>query len=63
MLAVGERRAELQRSERRLQSVIKVSSWWFYNQQEEDLNQKLPKVIDRLLFNVAVDNAGQTADK
>ena len=59
----GERRAELQRSVRRQQFIIKVSSWRFYNRQEEVLDQKSPKVIDRFVFNyLAVDNAGQTAD-
>ena len=59
----GERRAELQRSTRRQQFIIKVSSWRFYNRQVEVLNQKSPKVIDRFVFNyLAVDNAGQTAD-
>ena len=43
--------------------IIKVSSWQFYNWQEEVLNQKSPKLIDRFVFNyLAVDNAGQTAD-
>ena len=55
-----ERRAELWRSARRQQFIIKVSSWRFYNWQEEVLNQKSPKVIDRFVF--AVDNAGQKAD-
>ena len=42
---------------------IKVSSWRFYNRQEEVINQKSPKVIDRFVFNyLGVDNAGQTAD-
>ena len=59
----GERRANLQRSARRQQFIIKVSSWRFYNQQEEVLNQKSPKVIDHFVFNyLAVDNTGQTAD-
>ena len=59
----GEKRAELRRSARKQQFIIKVSSWRFYNWQEEVLNQKSPKVIDRLVFNyLAVDNAGQTAD-
>ena len=32
---------------------------WFYNQQEEVLNQKSLTVIDRFVFNnLAVDNAG-----
>ena len=54
----GERRAELQRSARRQQFIIKVSSWRFYNRQEEVLNQKSPKVIDRFVFNyLAIDNA------
>ena len=58
-----ERRAELRRSARRQQFIIKVSSWRFYNRQEEVLDQKSPKVIDRFVFNyLAVDNAGQTAD-
>ena len=58
-----ERRAELRRSARRQQFIIKVSSWWFYNRQEEVLDQKSPKVIDRFVFNyLAVDNAGETAD-
>ena len=36
----------------------------FYNRQEEFLDQKSPKVIDRFVLNyLAVDNAGQTADK
>ena len=55
-----ERRAELRRSARRQQFIIKVSSWRFYNRQEEVLNQKSPKVIDRFVFNyLGVDNAGQ----
>ena len=59
----GERRAELRRSARTQQFIIKVSSWRFYNLQEEVLDQKSPKVIDRFVFNyLAVDNAGQTAD-
>ena len=59
----GERRAEFQRSARRQQFIIKVSSWRFYNRQEEVLDRKSPKVIDRFVFNyLAVDNAGQTAD-
>ena len=59
----GERRAELRRSARKQQFIIKLSSWWFYNRQEDILNQKSPKVIDRFVFNyLAVDNAGQTAD-
>ena len=63
----GERRAELRRSTRRQQFIIKVSSWRFYSWQEEVLDQKSPKVnwkvIDRFAFNyLAVDNAGQTAD-
>ena len=59
----GEKRAELRRSARRQQFITKVSSWQFYNWQEEVLNQKSPKVIDRFVFNyLAVDNAGQTAD-
>ena len=37
------------------QFIIKVSSWRFYNQQEEVLNQKS-------LNDLAVDNEGQTAD-
>ena len=41
---------------------IKVRSRWFYNQQE-DLNQKSPRVKNRFVFNnLAVDNVGQTAD-
>ena len=40
-----------------------ISSWRFYNRQEEVLDQNSPKVIDRFVFNyLAVDNAGQTAD-
>ena len=59
----GERRAELRRSARRQQFIIKVSSWRFYNRQEEVLDRKSPKVIDRFVFNyLAVDNAGETAD-
>ena len=46
----GERRAELRRSARRQQFIIKVSSWRFYNRQEEVLNQKSPKVIDRFVL-------------
>ena len=58
-----ERRAELRRSARRQQFIIKVSSWRFYNRQKEVLNQKSSKVIDSFVFNyLAVDNAGQTAD-
>ena len=59
----GESRAELRRSARRQQFIIKVSSWRFYNRQEEVLNQKSPKVMARFVFNyLAVDNAGQTTD-
>ena len=58
-----ERRAELRRSARRQQLIITVSSWRFYNQQEEVLNQKSLRVIDRFIFNnLAVGNAGQIAD-
>ena len=46
----GERRAELRRSARRQQFIIEVSSWWFHNRQEEVLNQKSPKVIDRFVL-------------
>ena len=51
----------------RLIFTIKVSSWRFYNRQEEVLDRKSPKVnwkvIDRFVFNyLAVDNAGETAD-
>ena len=35
---------ELRRSARRQQFIIKVSSWRFYNRQEEVLDQKSPKV-------------------
>ena len=53
----GERRTELRRSTRRQQFIIKVSSWRFYNRQEEVLNQKSPKVIDRFVFDyLAIDN-------
>ena len=46
-------------SARRQQFIIKVSFWRFYNQQEEILNQKSLRVIDRFVFNnLAVDNAG-----
>ena len=42
---------------------MKVNSWRFYNQQEEVVNQKSPKVIDGFVFHyLPVDNAGQTAD-
>ena len=59
----GARRAELRRSARRQQFIVTVSSCRFYNRQEEVLNQKSPKVMDRFVFNyLAVDNAGQTAD-
>ena len=35
----------------------------FYNQQEEDLNQKSPRVIDHFVFkNLAVDNVCQKAN-
>ena len=58
-----ERRAELRRSARRQQFIITVSSWRFYNWQEEVLDQKSPKVVDRVVFNyLAVDDAGQTVD-
>ena len=45
------------------QFIIKVISWRFYNQQEEVLNQKSLRVIDRFVFNnlAAADNAGQLA--
>ena len=57
----GERRTELRTSAKRQQLIIKVSSWRLYNQQEV-LNQKSLRVIDRFVFNnLAVDNAGQTA--
>ena len=56
----GQRRAELRRSARRQQFIIKVSSWRFYNQQEEFLNQQSLRVIDRSVFNnLAVNNAGR----
>ena len=47
--------------------IIKVSSWRFYNRQEEVLDQESPKVnwkvIDCFVFNyLANDNAGETAD-
>ena len=43
--------------------IIKVSSWRFFNQQEEVLNQISLRVIDWFFFNdLAVDNEGQTAD-
>ena len=58
----GERRAEFRRSARRQQFIIKVSSGRFYNQQEEVLNQTSLRVIDRFVFNLAVDNTGQKAD-
>ena len=58
-----ERRAELRRSARGQQFIITVSSWRFYNWQEEVLDQKTPKVVDRVVFNyLAVDDAGQTVD-
>ena len=58
-----ERRAELRRSARRQPLIITVSLWRFYNQQEEVLNQKLLRDIDRFIFNnLAVDNTGQIAD-
>ena len=44
-----ERRAELRRSARRQQFIITVSSWRFYNWQEEVLDQKSPKVVDRVV--------------
>ena len=64
---IQKRRAELRRSARRRQFIIKLSSWRFYNRQKEVLDQKSPKVnwkvIDSFVFNyLAVDNAGQTAD-
>ena len=38
---------------------IKVRSGQFFNQQEEDLNQKLPRAKNRFVFNnLAVHNAG-----
>ena len=59
----GERRAELRRTARGQQFIIKVSSSRFYNQQEEVLNQKLLRVIDPFVFNnLAVENAVQQAD-
>ena len=54
----GARRAELRRSARRQQFIVKVSCWRFYNRQQV-LNQKSPKVMARFVF--AVDNEGQTA--
>ena len=54
-----ERRAEIRRSARRQQFIIKVNSWQFYNRQEEVLNQKIAKSYRSLRL---VDNAGQTAD-
>ncbi|CAH3118882.1 unnamed protein product, partial [Porites lobata] len=64
----GERRAELRRSARRqnvftLVLVLRQSSENRSNRQEQVLNQKSPKVIDRFVFYyLAVDNADQTAD-
>ena len=59
----GERKPELWRSARRKQFIIKVSSWRFYDQQEEVLEQKSLSVIDCFVVNnLAADNAGQTAD-
>ena len=59
----GERRAELRRSARRQQFIVKVSSWRLYNRQEEVLNLKSPKIIDRFVLNyLAVDNTGKIAD-
>ena len=46
-----KRKAELRRSARRQQFIIKVSSWRFYNRQEKVLTQKSPKVVDRFVFN------------
>ena len=57
-----ERRAELRRSARRQQFIITVSSWRFYNWQqwqEEVLDQKSPKVVDRVVLNyLTVDEGG-----
>jgi len=48
---------------RRQQLIIISTFLQFYNQQEEDLNQKSPRVIDRFVFrNLTVDNVGQTAN-
>ena len=59
----AERRAELQRFARKQQLIIKVSSWRFYNQEEEVLNQKSLRFIDRVVFNnLAVGNACETTD-
>ena len=59
----GEGRDQLGKSARRQQFIIKLSSGRFYNQQEEVLNQKSLRVIDRFVFNnLAFDNAGQKAD-
>ena len=60
-LVAGKEELNFEDHARRQQFIIKVSSWQFYNRQEELLNQKSPKVIDRFDFNLAVDNVGQTA--
>ena len=62
-LVAGKEELTVRRSTRRQQLIIDVGSWRFYNQQDEVLNQKSLRVIDSFFFNnLAVDNAGQTAD-
>ena len=62
-LVAGKEELTVRRSARRQQLIIEEGSWRFYNQQDEVLNQKSLRVIDSFVFNnLAVDNAGQTAD-
>ena len=47
----------------RRQQLIIMSTFLQFYYQQEDLNQKSPRVIDRFVFkNLAVDNVGQTAN-
>ena len=61
-MLVARKKEPARRQQLIIINFIKVRSRWFYNQQE-DLNQKSPRVKNRFVFNnLAVDNVGQTAD-
>ena len=62
-LVVGKEESWTSKICKKAAIIIKVSSWQFYNQQEEVLDQKSLRVIDRFVFNnLAVDNVGRKAD-
>ena len=61
-MLVARKKEPARRQQLIIINFIKVRSRWFYNQQE-DLNQKSPRVKNRFVYNnLAVDNVGQTAD-